>query len=74
MDFVLFIVLFVALWFVFYRKFSLLPAARLRTIPSLRSMNRMTREYLLEIANCAVAVIAAALIASVTVWYVTLFQ
>jgi hypothetical protein len=74
MDLILFIVAFVSLWFLFYRRFSLLPAARLRTMPGIRTMNRMTREYLLEIANCAVAGIAALLIASITVWYVTLFQ
>ena len=74
MEFVLFVAVFIVLWLLFYCKVSLLPAARLRTIPGIRKMNRMTREYLLEIANCAVAAIAATLVASITVWYVTLFQ
>jgi hypothetical protein len=75
MDFVLFIVVFIALWFLFYCKLSLLPMARLRqAVMSIGKTSEMIREYLLEIADCAVAVIAAALIASVVVWYVTLFQ
>jgi hypothetical protein len=75
MDFVLFIVVFIALWFVFYCKFSLLPMARLRqAVMSIAKTSEMTREYLLEIVDCAVAVIAAAVIASIAVWYVTLFQ
>jgi hypothetical protein len=74
MDLILFILIMAVLWYFFYRKFSILPAARLRTFPGLRNLNGMTREYLLEIAHCAVAGIAAILIASIAVWYVTLFQ
>lgn len=75
MELVLFIVVFVALWLFFYCKFSLLPTARLRqTVKSMGGISERTREYLLEIANCTAAVIAAALIASAVVWYVTLFQ
>jgi hypothetical protein len=74
MDFILFIVVLIGLWFVFYCRLGLLPIARLRTIPGIRSLNEMTREYLLEIADCAVAGLAAALIALVAVWCVAIFQ
>jgi hypothetical protein len=74
MDLILFVLVLIVLWYLLYRKFSILPVARLRTFPGLRNLSGMTREYLLEMANCAVAGIVALLIASVTVWYVTLFQ
>jgi hypothetical protein len=74
MELVLFIVVFISLWLVFYCRFSLLSMTGLRTVLRIFGLNAMTRKYLLEIADCAVAVIAAMLIASIAVWYVTLFQ
>jgi hypothetical protein len=74
MELVLFIVVFISLWLLFYCRFSLLPMAGLRTAMSVVGMSSMTREYLLEIADCAVAAIAALLIASIAVWFVAQFQ
>ena len=73
MNYIFFVAVFVALSAIFHIKLNPDPSSRQRQAV-VTTGDMQIRNVLREIANGIAAVIAAALIAAIAVWYVTLFQ